>query len=242
MRKIKYILRGDIVKRFLVLLCTFVLCLSFAGCGGPDVREIDNEKGEIIFKIRETAAKGDYFASKLELLDLNDNVIYAYEATEGTLLAYSNTNYSANRFPFSLSERTLEHYGFHVNRNFYTTISRVDKETKNPVFEEILTSDPLLKVIERHYYSESSDKGVVYKTDKIELFLPDGRLFISCELSPENAGNGAAMLGGIVVGIDENYEELDYYLCQEYVDGFLYKTYYFDLFTGEPIDAPSTTD
>lgn len=227
------------MKRILSLLCVFVLCLSFAGCGGPKIREIDNENGEVIFKIRETSAKGDYYASKLELLDLDDHVIHTYEASENTLLAYSNTNYSANRFPFSLSERTFEHYGFHINRNFYTTISTVDKESKNPVTEEILTSDPLLKVIERHYYSESSDKGVVYKTDKIELFLPDGRLFISCELSPENAGNGSAMLGGIVAGIDENYEELDYYLCQEYVDGFLYKTYYFDLFTGEPIDAPS---
>lgn len=230
------------MKRFLLLLCVFVLCLSFAGCGGPEVYEIDNENGEIIFKIRETADKGDYYATKLEVLDLDDNVIRTYEASDNTLLSYSNTNYSANRFPFSLSERTLEHYGFHVNKNFYTTISKVDKESKNPVFEEILTSDPLLKVIERHYYSEASDKGVGYKTDKIELFLPDGRLFISCELSPENAGNGNAMLGGIVVAFDENYEDLDYYICQEYVDGQLYKTYYFDLFTGEPIDEPSVSN
>lgn len=225
------------MKRTLLLIFTLVLCLSFIGCGGPKVYEIDNENGQVIFKIRNTAGDGDFYSSKIELLDLDDNVIHTYEASD-SLWVYSNFNHSASRFPFSLSERTFEHYGFHVNKNFYTVISEVDKESKKLISEETLTSDPLLSVIERRYFSESTAEGVGDKTDKIELFLPDGRLFITCELSPENAGKGNAMLDEIVAGVNEDYEEEDYYLCNEYVDGQVYKTYYFDLFTGNPIDKP----
>lgn len=47
--------------------------------------------------------------------------------------------------------------------------------------------------------------------DKIELFLPDGRLFTNCELFAENQGISGAMPGGVVAGLDENYVEEDYY-------------------------------
>ncbi len=230
------------MKKILSLLLLLSLCFAFTGCDRVDVYEIENKNGEIIYKIRNTAADDGYYSSKIELLDLEDNVIHTYEATKDTLLSYANINYTANKFPFSLSERTFAHYGFEINRNFYIAISRVDKESKNTIYEEILSSDPYLKVLERHYYSEASDKDVGYKTDKIELYLPDGRLFISCELSPENAGNGAAMLSGIGVATNENYEEEDYYICYEHVDGPVYKTYYFDLFTGEPIDKPQEVE
>lgn len=226
------------MKKILSLLLLLSLCFAFTGCDGIDTYEIENENGEVIFKIRNTPAKDGYYSSKIELLDLEDNVIHTYEATEDTLLCYSTTNNNSNTSPFSLSKRTFKHYNFEVNQHFYITISRIDKESKQTVFEEILSSEPYLKVLERHYFSEAMDKGVGTKRDKIELFLPDGRLFISCELSPENIGNASAMLGGIGAYINSNYEEEDYYVCYEHVDGPVYKTYYFDLFTGKPIEKP----
>ena len=230
------------MKKILSILLLLSLCFAFAGCDEVDIYEIENENGEVIYKIRSTSAEDGFYSSKIELLDLQDNVIHTYEASEDTLLSYANITYTANRFPFMLSERTFEHYGFEINRNFYISISEVDKESKQTIYEEILSSEPYLKVLERHYFSEASDKGLGTKRDKIELFLPDGRLCISCELSPENIGNGSAMLGGIGAAVNSNYEEEDYYVCHEHVDGPVYKTYYFDLFTGEPIDKPQDVE
>ncbi|MBP3333976.1 MAG: hypothetical protein J6M35_08030 [Clostridia bacterium] len=230
------------MKKILSILLLLSLCFAFAGCDEVDIYEIENENGEVIYKIRSTSAEDGFYSSKIELLDLQDNVIHTYEASEDTLLSYANITYTANRFPFMLSERTFEHYGFEINRNFYISISEVDKESKQTVYEEILSSEPYLKVLERHYFSEASNKDLGTKRDKIELFLPDGRLFISCELSPENIGNGSAMLGGIGAAVNSNYEEEDYYVCHEHVDGPVYKTYYFDLFTGEPIDKPQDVE
>ena len=227
------------MKKVFLLMIALIMCLLFSGCGNKvSVYEIENGNGEVVFKIRNTPADDDYYSEKIELLDLNDNVVHTYEASENTYLSYATIVYNENlkTSPFCLSQRTFNHYGFSVNLKFQFAVLVVDKESKDTVVEELLSSD--LKVLERNYWSESSDKGVGTKMDKIELFLPDGRLFIRCELSSENKGMGNAMLGGIVAGVNENYEEEDYYVCQEYVDGYVYAEYYFDLFTGEPIAKP----
>lgn len=232
------------MKKFLLLILALVLCFSFVGCGRSDICEYKTENDVLLFKIRKTPTFDGQHFSKIEFLDYKDEVDRAYYARKNTYLTISNNIPISDELPFTLSKETFDHYGANPNGTFYIKIVEINKKSGHPVFEEICFingSSLFSSSMECRYFSESSDKSIGYKTDRIEIFLK-GKIIICCELSHENKEKKDATLGEITIETNGNCEGGAYYVCHEYVNGQVYKTYYFDLYTGDPIDEPQRTE
>ncbi|MBE6608387.1 MAG: hypothetical protein E7633_07510 [Ruminococcaceae bacterium] len=224
------------MKKIIAVLMIAVMCLAFISCDEEKsaIFEIRNENGEVIGKHRNTTdSSGD--TVKIEILDLNDKVVYTYEASEGNYIALSinGSVLDTDHFNFTLSEETLVYNGFNVNHRSYINITEFSKEDSFRVYEETISTEPYAKVLERIWYSKQPNDENCFKRDKIELFLPDGSLFIQCEITDPS--------GSLDINFYMNPEDESsaLYTCYEYVNDFeIHKEYFFDGFTGEHIDKP----
>ncbi len=226
------------MKKILLLILIFSLCFAFTGCDEEKsaIFEIKNENDEVIGKYRNTTdSSGDTI--KIEILDLNDEVVYTREASDGNYIALSVNVSIVGPFNFNLSKETFTHNGFNVNNLSYINITEFTKEDSFRVYEETLSTEPYAKVLERIWYSKSASDESIDRRYKIELYLPDGRLFIQCETTdPDGRLNFEFYM-------NPEDESSALYTCHEYVNEFeIYKEYFFDGFTGEPIDKPQDVE